>query len=83
MPKVITDGRFTFIVYPNERPIEPAHVHVFDGDVDLCRINLDSGQFMGPAYPPQEMGSAILHEYKKYVLDIRRAWNQVSSRQET
>lgn len=68
MPVVITEGRFNFVVYEGERPIEPSRVHVFEGDVDVRRINLESGTFMGPVYPPQEEGSAILQEYRKYAV---------------
>ncbi len=51
MPTVAEEGSFRFVIYPRENTFEPPHVHVFVGNEDLCRIELNGQLFMdGP--PP-------------------------------
>ncbi len=58
MPTVATEGQFRFVVYTRENDFEAPHVHVWVGNEDVCRIDLNSGEFMDQ--PPSGDYGAIL-----------------------
>ena len=53
MPTVAIEGQFRFVVNTRENQFEPPHVHVWVGNEDVCRIELNSGSFMEEP-PPGE-----------------------------
>ena len=65
-------GRYRFMVYPNETGYEPRHVHIFISGRIVCRINIDTGEFMEP--PPRGEGRNIMQAYKAYEEKIQAAW---------
>ncbi len=46
MPTVAREGQFQFVVNTRENEFEPPHVHVWVGNEDVCRIELNSERFM-------------------------------------
>jgi len=46
MPTVAVEGQFRFVVNTRENSFEPPHVHVWVGNEDICRIELNGGVFM-------------------------------------
>ncbi|MCH9035731.1 MAG: DUF4160 domain-containing protein [Chloroflexi bacterium] len=46
MPTVAIEGAFKFVVNTRENAFEPPHVHIWIGNEDTCRIDLNSGEFM-------------------------------------
>ena len=73
MPTVVIEGRFRFVVYTRENPFEPPHVHVWVGNEDVCRIELNSGRFMDE--PPPGDYRKILEAYRAHADLIRKAWD--------
>ncbi len=51
MPTVAKEGQFRFVVNPQENKFEPPHVHVWVGNEDVCRIELNSSRFMDEPPP--------------------------------
>ncbi len=51
MPTVAQEGQFRFVVNTRENDFEPPHVHVWAGNEDICRIELNGGQFMDDPPP--------------------------------
>ena len=51
MPTVAIEGQFRFVVNTRENTFEPPHVHVWVGNEDVCRIELNGGQFMDEPPP--------------------------------
>lgn len=78
MPTVARDGPFEFKVYPRESEFEPPHVHVWFGNEDVCRINLDSGEFMDDP-PPRRWGD-VLEAYRNHAGPIRAEWDRLHRR---
>ena len=78
MPTVARDGQFRFVVNTREHDFEPPHVHVWVGNEDICRIELNSGRFMDEP-PPGEYRS-ILGAYSRHAEDIRRTWDEIHHR---
>jgi len=46
MPAVAREGQFRFVVNTRENEFEPPHVHVWVGNEDVCRIELNRRTFM-------------------------------------
>ncbi len=78
MPTVATEGGYEFRVYPRENPFEPPHVHVWLGNEDVCRIELNGGLFMEE--PPPGTQRTILAAYRKHAANIREAWDRLHGR---
>ena len=78
MPTVAQEGQFKFVIYTRENKIEPPHVHVWIGNEDLCRIELNGAIFMEE--PPTGMKRQILEAYFRNVETIRREWDRIHRR---
>ena len=78
MPTVAREGQFRFVVNMRENEFEPPHVHVWVGNEDVCRIELNSGRFM-EAPPPGDYRS-ILEAYQKHAEATRKAWDDIPRR---
>ena len=50
MPTVAVEGQFRFVVNTRENSFEPPHVHIWVGNEDVCRIELNGGTCMD--HPP-------------------------------
>ena len=64
MPAVAEEGQFRFVIYTRENDFEPPHVHVWIGNEDVCRLELNSGRFM--ENPPPGEYRNILAAYRKH-----------------
>ena len=51
MPTVAVEGQCRFVVNTRENRFEPPHVHVWVGNEDGCRIELNRGTFMDVPSP--------------------------------
>ena len=51
MPTVAMEGQFRFVVNTKENGFEPPHVHVWVGNEDVCRIELNGGTYMAVPRP--------------------------------
>ncbi len=71
-------GHFKFKINTKENHFEPAHVHVWVGNEDVCRIELSGGLFMDP--PPPGEHHRILEIYDKHIDEIRAAWDKYHAR---
>jgi hypothetical protein len=78
MPTIVEKGRIRFCIYPREHIFEPPHVHVWVGNDDVCRIDLNSGEFMED--PPPGERSKILKLYIDNAVIIRQKWDQIHGR---
>ncbi len=78
MPTVAIEGQFRFVVNTRENTFEPPHVHVWVASEDVCRIELNGGQFMDEP-PPGEYRS-ILDAYERHAEAIRRMWDEIHKR---
>ena len=78
MPTVAIDGQFRFVVNTKENDFEPPHVHVWVGNEDVCRIELNGGSYMDS--PPPGDFRDILTAYAKYAADIRATWDHIHRR---
>ena len=78
MPTVARERQFRFVVNTRENQFEPPHVHVWVGNEDVCRIELNSGIFM--EQPPPGEYRSILQAYARYGEAIRRAWDDIHHR---
>lgn len=78
MPTVATEGKFRFVVNTRENEFEPPHVHVWMGNEDVCRIELNSGRFM--EVPPSGDYRSILHAYRRHAQMVRKAWDSIHRR---
>lgn len=78
MPTVVRTGQFKFIVNTRENNFEPPHVHVWIGNEDLCRIELDGGRFMED--PPSGKQRKILEAYRQHAATIRAEWDRIHGR---
>jgi hypothetical protein len=71
MPTVAFEGQFKFVINTRENTFEPPHVHVWIGNEDLCRIELNGGSYM--ENPPPGMFRDIMLAYRKHAATIRKA----------
>ena len=78
MPTVAEEGQFRFVVYTWEKDFEPPYVHVWVGNEDVCRLELNSGRFM--ENPPPGNYRSILMAYLKHAVTIRREWDRIHGR---
>lgn len=78
MPTVVIEGRFRFVVNTRENAFEPPHVHVWIEREDVCRIELNSGQFMDE--PPPGDQRSIRDLYRRYAAEIRKIWDETHKR---
>ena len=78
MPTVAVEGQFRFVVYTREKGFEPPHVHVWVGNEDVCRIELNGGTYMDE--PPPGDYRDILTAYARHAVDIRREWDRIHRR---
>ena len=78
MPTVATDGQFRFVINTRENAFEPPHVHIWVGNEDVCRIELNSGSYMDN--PPPGDFRNIQIAYAKYAEDIRVTWDRIHGR---
>ena len=51
MPTVAVDGQSRFVVNTGENGFEPPQVHVWVGNEDVCRIELNGGTYMDNPTP--------------------------------
>ena len=75
MPTVAREAQFRFVVNTRQNEFEPPHVHVWAGNEDMCRIELNSGRFMEE--PPPGDYRDILEAYQKHAEAIRKAWDDI------
>ena len=75
MPTVAVEGQFRFVVYTREHRFEPPHVHVWVGNEDVCRIELNGGAFMDR--PPPGTFRNIAQAYAKHAAAIGRTWDAI------
>lgn len=78
MPTIATEGPFAFKVYPREAEYEPPHVHVWFGNEDVCRIELNGGTYMDE--PPPGRLRDIIEAYRLHAEEIRAAWDAMHGR---
>ncbi len=78
MPTVAEEGQYRFVIYPREQRFEPPHVHVWIGNEDVCRLELNGGEFMENP-PPGEFRS-IMEAYRKHTEVIRQQWDRIHGR---
>ncbi len=45
MPTVAQEGQFRFVIYTRENEFEPPHVHIWVGNEDICRLELNSSSW--------------------------------------
>ena len=53
-------------------------MHVWVGNEDVCRIELNGGTYMDE--PPPGMWRAILDVYRRHAPAIREAWDRIHRR---
>ena len=78
MPTVATEGQFRFVVNTRENEFEPPHVHVWVGNEDVCRVELNSELFMDE--PPPGDYRRILDAYRRHADAIRKTWDEIHKR---
>ena len=78
MPTVVVEGQFRFVINTREKDFEPPHVHVWVGNEDVCRIELNGATYMDR--PPPGDFRDILIAYRKHVGQIRRVWDRIHGR---
>lgn len=78
MPKVAEEGPFRFVIYTRENEFEPPHVHVFLGNEEKCRLELNNETFM--ENPPPGEYRKVLTAYRKHAEVIRKEWDRIHGR---
>lgn len=78
MPTVAEEGHLRFVINTRENDYEPPHVHIWVGNEDVCRLELNGGQFM--ENPPPGESRNIMAAYRKHVTVIRREWDRIHGR---
>jgi hypothetical protein len=78
MPTVAIEGQFRFVVNTRENTFEPPHVHVWVGNEDVCRIELNGGQFMDERSPGEYR--RITEAYSRHTEAIRRTCDEIHRR---
>ena len=75
MPTALTEGQFRFVINTRENRFEPPHVHVWVGNEDVCRIELNGGTYMENPTPGNFR--AIMQLYANHAVEIRRIWHEI------
>ena len=57
---------------------EPPHVHVWVGNEDVCRIELNGGAYMDQ--PPPGNFRDIMRAYARHAAEIRATWDAIHRR---
>ena len=78
MPTVAVEGQFRFVVNTRENAFEPPHVHVWVGNEDVCRIELNGGAYMDQ--PPPGNFRDIMQAYGRHATEIRATWDAIHRR---
>ena len=78
MPTVAVEGQFRFVVNTRENAFEPPHVHVWVGNEDVCRIELNGGGYMDQ--PPPGNFRDIMQVYARHAAEIRETWDAIHRR---
>ena len=78
MPTVAVEGQFRFVVNTRENAFEPPHVHVWVGNEDVCRIELNGGTYMDQ--PPPGNFRNIMQAYARHAAEIRATWDAIHGR---
>ena len=78
MPTVVMEGQFRFVINTRENAFEPPHVHIWVGNEDVCRIELNGGSYMDE--PPPGDYRAIRRAYARHAEAIRNEWNRIHGR---
>ena len=78
MPTVATEGQLRFVVNTRKNAFEPPHVHIWVGNEDVCRIELNGGSYMDE--PPPGNYRDILQAYTRHATVIRNTWDQIHGR---
>jgi len=73
-----TEGPFRFVVNTRENEFEPHHIHVWVGNEDVCRIELNSELFMDE--PPPGDHRRILDAHRRHADAIRKTWDGIHKR---
>ena len=76
MPTVAVEGQFRFVVNTRENSFEPPHVHVWVGNEDVCRIELNGGTYMDKLALPGNFRD-IMSAYARHAERIRRTWDSI------
>ena len=61
-----------------ENAFEPPHVHVWVGNEDVCRIELNGGGYMDQ--PPPGNFRDIMQAYARHAAEIRETWDAIHRR---
>ena len=78
MPTVAVEGQFRFVVNTRENAFEPPHVHIWVGNEDVCRIELNGGAYMDQ--PPPGNFRDIIRAYARHAVEIRATWDAIHRR---
>ncbi len=78
MPTVAREGQYRFVVNTRENDFEPPHDHIWVGNEDVCRIDLNSARFMEE--PPPGEYRRILQAYARQAEVIRKTWDDIHQR---
>ena len=78
MPTVAVEGQFPFVVNTRESAFGPPHVHVWAGNEDVCRTELNGGACM--EQPPPGNFQDIMQAYSRHAAEIRAAWDAIHRR---
>ena len=78
MLTVLVEGQFRFVVNIRENAFEPPHLHVWVGNEDACRIELNGGTYMDQ--PHTGNFRVIMQAYAKHAADIRETWEAIHRR---
>ena len=78
MPTVAREGQFRFVVNTRENELEPPHVHIWVGNEDACRIELNGESFMDK--PPPGDYRSIREAYRRHAEEIRKTWDDIHQR---
>ena len=70
-------GQFRFVVNTRENAFEPPHVHVWVGNEDVCRTELNGGAFLDQ--PPDDFRD-IMQAYARRAAGIRATWDTIHGR---
>ena len=78
MPTVPEEGQFRFLVNTRGNAFEPPHVHVWFGNEDVCRKELNGGAYMDQL-PPANFRD-IMQSYVRHAAEIRATWDAIHRR---
>ena len=77
MPTVAREGQSRLVVNTRENQFDPPHVHVWVGNEDVCRIELNSETFMEE--PPTGEYRNILEAYSRHAEAIMKTWDDFTA----